>query len=127
MRIPKAINPISLPLPRKSRNKRPLACLSGLLPRCYQDRTNQTHLAPPRLYLDLLFLVDLDWQSWYLRQFLNRGSEAQDVTKTSGEWTRGRPTQDAPVPPGRSISSRPLTSQGFRIQRSNPAGGPVLS
>ena len=32
----------------------------NLLPRCYQDRTNQRHLDPLLKYPDLLFLVGLD-------------------------------------------------------------------
>jgi hypothetical protein len=49
----------------------------NLLPRCYQDRTNQPHLPPPRGQPGLLLLVALGCLRLDSRNFVNRRSPVQ--------------------------------------------------
>ena len=49
----------------------------GLLPRCYQDRTNWPPLAPCQGSPALLFLADLRYLRLDLGQFVNRRSPVQ--------------------------------------------------
>src|SRR4029077_3868977 len=79
-----------------SDNTRPLDCTGGsvitlrgrraggLLPRCYQDRTNQSHQAPCREHPVWWFPVGLGWLRLDFLKFVNRRSRRSGNLKLEG-------------------------------------------
>jgi hypothetical protein len=79
-----------------SDNTRPLDCTGGsvitlrgrraggLLPRCYQDRTNQSHQAPCREHPVWWFPVGLGWLRLDFLKFVNRRSSRSGNLKLEG-------------------------------------------